>query len=1062
MRLYTCNDLGALCDSLQDNVEALQSERWDRSVVVTVPNRNLRRFIQLRFADRKGITANIRFSFLEQSLLDIVGTDRARLLDEEDLFFLFSTALLKENPADWQLFSDYLGYADHPGRPGRLAGLARSLIQAFRRLEYQRNDWLAASLCQEAFDLPPSLPLPDSATIQAELAFFRYALGELRLQLYPERKPLSSLLQEGLAQVSGQNRSLHLFGFSQVSRFHLAILNHLKQSLDISLYMLTPTNGTADRLAKTWSRPARENLELITANLNPVETHLPQREYPEHLLGSLQRYLGTGTLLKAENDRSLEIAACPGRRREVETVYQNILFNLKEDPTLQLHEIAVLTTDISAYRHLIETVFGAQYSNDQLKLPYNLTDFSASDSSHMARGIHTLFKIIDGNPSRENLFELFFNPCFLMARGVTYDDVQTWLSWVEDLGAFHNRPASPFNFDQALERLTLGSIMQAPPQTDAGGEPSFCDRIPLRFWRDDPEMVSAFTGTLDDLFTLCQRMNEQHSDCAKIFEELLDVSLKPTTHPMEEAIDRSIRNRLKRWQNSPVPPGMQSAFFREFMLGALHASSGGKGSYLTDGITICSLQPMRPLPFRIIYIMGLAEGQFPGQPNATSLDPLSEGLRSGDATGADENRNLFLEMIFAAQERLILTYTSEDPHDERSFHPCSVLLELMGKLEDITGSEFKPISVALHLWDPPAHETHEFFTCLTAEEQSLGETAATFFANTLPNAPQKTREGQTTLTIRELHSFLKYPVGQQLRHRCGLSLPQRPLLYGKDSEPLFSRPRALYGLVSKAFNSVLTRQIQGETGPGLEETAVALYRQEQQKSQFPERHFGDLELELVKSLLPALPALDSDWKLRLETTSTESRGLRLKQIGGDLQVFFEGWLPFHRFTAKGLEAISYAHKSDDSSFLWSFLFFQIWNANQENVQPEYQATIVSRESSRCLRWKMTPEQSRDYLHKLCNSLFSGPYYPLAARLLIDEFKQKKRGSGSRGVNSEIDAASFLGKLKTKYEEGTLLYGLEELVEPAMDDGAFPEAAERIRPFLAYEEVTAPGTVGRKA
>ncbi|MBE7437754.1 MAG: exodeoxyribonuclease V subunit gamma [Spirochaetales bacterium] len=1055
MRLYTCNDLSTLCNSLQENLQAEQVAQWDRSPLLVVPNRNLRRFIQLRLADRQGIAAHIKFLFLEQALLELLGTDRSQLLTEHDLFFLFSTALLESRNREWQIFRDYLGPDDHPARAGRSAGLARSLVQAFRRMEYQRNFWLAEALEQRAMDLPPAPARPQSRTLQAELAFFAYALRELGPRLYPERKILSSLV---LASSGERDRPqpLHVFGFSQISRFHLAWLKELAGKQNISLYMLELTTPSADGRAIQWSKPSRENLQLIQNQLEPESIRLPATEYREHLLGRLQRFFALGTKLQTQKDRSIEIAACPGRRREVETVYQNILYNLKEDPGLQLHDIAVLTTDMASYRPLIETVFGASYSNDQLKLPYNLTDFSLSDSSHLARGVRTLFKIIDGNASRENLFELFFNPCFLRARGLAYDDVQTWLGWVEELGAFHNRPGSPFNFDQALERLTLGTIMQTESVADPFQQNSFRDRIPLRMLREDPELVSAFTDAVHDLLDLSGKMKEQDpGEYSTIFIELLNNTLKPTTHPLELAMDQNVRDRLRRWQNSPVPPGMDSAFFREFILSGLDGPAGGRGSYLTDGITICSLQPMRPLPFRILYIMGLAEGQFPGQLHAWALDPLTESMRSGDATGVDENKNLFLEMIFAARDRLIMTYTAEDPHDERTFNPCSVLLELMNALEEITGTPFRPVAVPLQLWDPP-DRSHEFYACLTAEEQSLAELSASQPRLPAVTASQNFKEGSIILTHGELYSFLSYPVREQLKRRCGLRSPQRPLLHGKDAEPLYSRPGELYALAKEAFHETLRRKILGATGPDLEETALALYRREQKKSHLPERHFGDLEMDLLKNLLPELPDIDGSWMLRLEITGPQS-GPELELAGPDgraLPVRFEGWLPFYRISGNRLETIQYAHKTNDHYFLWPFLFFQIWNLTREDGPHIFQSTIAAPDGHRTLCWEMTPVESHDYLQNLSYSLLYGPYYPLAVSFLL---KQKDLIDPDKR-----NPSSFIRKLKEDAEESRYPPGLEELVEVVIDDGVVAESWQRIGPFLRFQDFTPQRKSARKS
>jgi hypothetical protein len=48
--------------------------------------------------------------------------------------------------------------------------------------------------------------------------------------------------------------------------------------------------------------------------------------------------------------------------------------------------------------------------------------------------------------------------------------------------------------------------------------------------------------------------------------------------------------------------------------------TGRYGDYLTSGVTISALLPMRPIPFKIVYVLGMQEGDFPGRADTSSLD----------------------------------------------------------------------------------------------------------------------------------------------------------------------------------------------------------------------------------------------------------------------------------------------------------------------------------------------------------------------------------------------------------------------------------------------------------
>ena len=109
-----------------------------------------------------------------------------------------------------------------------------------------------------------------------------------------------------------------------------------------------------------------------------------------------------GPRAKVRQDTSLQVIACPGRLREVETVYQRILFYLERDPDLKLTDIAVLVPDMGAYKPVIDAVF--QRSPRQLS--YSLVDTLAETESHYGRGVLALLDLMTGRFTRAEVLGL--------------------------------------------------------------------------------------------------------------------------------------------------------------------------------------------------------------------------------------------------------------------------------------------------------------------------------------------------------------------------------------------------------------------------------------------------------------------------------------------------------------------------------------------------------------------------------------------------------------------------------------------------------------------------------
>src|SRR5437588_6253373 len=191
-------------------------------------------------------------------------------------------------------------------------------------------------------------------------------------------------------------RIIHVFGITQISAMHIDVLRWLGKHYDLRLYYLNPfvnrmpaaaTKGeaceimrrlanhlcerrgdapVADELLCAWGKAGAESLwsmaDMLDGPLRFAVERLPlaPAERSATVLSSLQRHL-LGSLAKSENelpqDRSVQIVACPGMFREVETVYQSILHNLKQDPSLKQTDIAVMVTDMARYRPVLQSVF---------------------------------------------------------------------------------------------------------------------------------------------------------------------------------------------------------------------------------------------------------------------------------------------------------------------------------------------------------------------------------------------------------------------------------------------------------------------------------------------------------------------------------------------------------------------------------------------------------------------------------------------------------------------------------------------------------------------------------
>src|SRR5262249_42174357 len=108
-----------------------------------------------------------------------------------------------------------------------------------------------------------------------------------------------------------------------------------------------------------------------------------------------------------------------------------------------------------------------------------------------------------------------------------------------------------------------------------------------------------------------------------------------------------------------------------------------------------------PVPFRIIYLLGMGEGSFPGTHLISTLDLRGQERCTGDIRLPESNRFLLLEAALAARQKLYLLYNSRDLQKDQQLYPCSLVNQLRRYLDEhILQESFQVTEVPLHGSDP--------------------------------------------------------------------------------------------------------------------------------------------------------------------------------------------------------------------------------------------------------------------------------------------------------------------------------------------------------------------------
>ena len=138
--------------------------------------------------------------------------------------------------------------------------------------------------------------------------------------------------------------------------------------------------------------------------------------------------------------------------------------------------------------------------------------------------------------------------------------------------------------------------------------------------------------------------------------------------------------------SSTRPPGHDARLELEELRALLADRLQGRptrANFRTGHLTICTLVPMRSVPHRVVCLLGLDDGTFPRKAPRDGDDLMLADPHVGERDSRTEDRQLLLDALMAATDRLIITYTGNDERTNVARPPAVPV----GELLDVVGRD---------------------------------------------------------------------------------------------------------------------------------------------------------------------------------------------------------------------------------------------------------------------------------------------------------------------------------------------------------------------------------------
>jgi exodeoxyribonuclease V gamma subunit len=120
-----------------------------------------------------------------------------------------------------------------------------------------------------------------------------------------------------------------------------------------------------------------------------------------------------------------------------------------------------------------------------------------------------------------------------------------------------------------------------------------------------------------------------------------------------------------------------------FILDRLSRMTEGEDGYLVDGVSVSSFLPMRPVPFRVVFVAGLGEGKFPSSEVWSPLDVRAARRKASDVSPREQDKYMFLETILATREKLYVSWVGRNESSGEHIEPSGLVKELSQTLLEL-------------------------------------------------------------------------------------------------------------------------------------------------------------------------------------------------------------------------------------------------------------------------------------------------------------------------------------------------------------------------------------------
>src|SRR2546427_27011 len=151
---------------------------------------------------------------------------------------------------------------------------------------------------------------------------------------------------------------------------------------------------------------------------------------------------------------------------------------------------------------------------------------------------------------------------------------------------------------------------------------------------------------------------------------------------MLAALDAALTDWQRACEQAGYADAVELGVAQEAWMQALEQPSLSQ-RFRAGGVTFCTLMPMRAIPFEVVCLLGMNDGDYPRRATRSDFDlmALPGQQRPGDRARRDDDRQLMLEALLSARRALYISWTGHHVRDNSEQPPSVLVSQLRDYLE---------------------------------------------------------------------------------------------------------------------------------------------------------------------------------------------------------------------------------------------------------------------------------------------------------------------------------------------------------------------------------------------